>query len=407
MRYILRIVNAILDTCLAWFTPLWRRRAHETLSAITRYVRHYRPDIKSDKMAELNELQTGLKEALLFWRREDACRLAEQTQTVAGSLPGFRRNVLVELLESLFVITVVFLGVRTYFVQPFRIPTNSMWPSLNGIVVHEVDSIPALPKRVWDKLTLGSSYVDVKADGVKRIVDWKDKRKWLLFSVTKLKFDDGDVLEIPAASGTIIQYLRQQNKVINTTQGLLFLPYRPGETIMRARVDAGDMVLVNRMAYHFRRPRRGETFVFDTRGINTGSSSSHKEQSGGTHFIKRLTGLPGDTIGIDSPQLVVNGQPAAEPGIVRVAEGKPPYGPVGYVALDPLMNLGAYLCKGRSVTLSPGAPGKPWLKEYLALGDNTEHSLDSRYWGPVREFNVLGPAFMVLWPFTWHWGAID
>lgn len=48
-----------------------------------------------------------------------------------------------------------------------------------------------------------------------------------------------------------------------------FRDMKPGETLICARLDAGDMVIVNRMAYHFRKPERGETFVFDTRGINT------------------------------------------------------------------------------------------------------------------------------------------
>ena len=50
---------------------------------------------------------------------------------------------------------------------------------------------------------------------------------------------------------------------------------------------------------------------------------------------------------------------------------------------------------------------KPNLREYAALGDNTTNSLDSRYWGPVRQFNVVGPAAFTLWPFSSHWGLIE
>lgn len=51
---------------------------------------------------------------------------------------------------------------------------------------------------------------------------------------------------------------------------------------------------------------------------------------------------------------------------------------------------------------------RPYLREYVALGDNStrENSFDSRYWGPVHQYNIVGPASFCLWPFTSHWGLI-
>lgn len=406
MRYLLQFLNTIADLPLAWFTPLWRRRGHEAATLLTRYINHYRPSLPEERRAELRATKDALKEALIYWRKDEVRQLTQRIHTQYAELPGFRRHWVVEFVESFFVIAVVFLGLRTYFVQPFRIPTNSMWPSLNGIVIHPVEEIPSLPKRVWDTITLGSSYVDVTADKAKQIVRISQDRQFLLFTITKLHFDDNSSVTIPAAAGAVTDYLRRQGKLTTLGGRRMYLPYKPGETIIRARVDAGDMVLVNRMSYHFRRPRRGETFVFDTRGLNA-TNSQLQDQSEGTHYIKRLVGLPGDKINIATPYLLINGDVAKEPGIARVAARQAPYNDTGYVALDPRLTPTAYLTRGQKVQLSTSVPSKPWLREYMAMGDNTLNSLDSRYWGPVHQFNVLGPASFTLWPFTWHWGAID
>ncbi len=409
MGTIIRIINGIADTCFAWFTPLWRRQAHEARALVLRYIRQYGPEVPEERAEEMREMYEKLGEALLWWKKEDAAAGVKEVEERYGQLPGFHRGLVVEFVESIFVITVVFLGIRTYFVQPFRIPTNSMWPSLNGIVVHPVKDIPGFGKQVWDAITLGSSYVDITADREKSIHSIRDERYLLLFTRTILSFDEEgrDTVTIPAASGTVIEYLRAQGKRVDTPQGVVYLPYKAGETIMKARVDAGDMVLVNRMAYHFRQPRRGETFVFDTRGINTGGTANLREQSHGTHYIKRLCALPGDTVSIEQPNLIVNGHIAQEPGIARVSTCQPPHNPYGYMALESQHAPIAFLLRGESVRLSSSVPELPNLREYLALGDNTTSSLDSRYWGPVHQYNILGPAAFTLWPFTIHWGLID
>ncbi|QHV56231.1 S26 family signal peptidase [Akkermansia muciniphila] len=72
-----------------------------------------------------------------------------------------------------------------------------------------------------------------------------------------------------------------------------------------------------------------------------------------------------------------------------------------------LLDGRAYITEGGTVHLSNDSK-RPYLREYVALGDNStrENSFDSRYWGPVRQYNIVGPASFCLWPFTSHWGLI-
>ncbi len=418
MRCLRSFLLSVLDSCFTWFLPAWRRQGNEVVSALNRYINHFRPAIPAEKLEELTALRERLRDALLGWQKEEVQKLVELAGTKGESLHGFKRNALAELVESFFVIMVVFMGIRTYYAQPFRIPTGSMQPSLNGIIVHPIDELPAAPKRWWDALTLGSSYMDETAPQDMVLTGIKDETYLLLFTQTRLTFrglEDGSTIEltIPAASGTVLEYLKANGKLnmTATSRRAGFASYRKGETIMRGRADAGDMVIVNRMSYHFRHPKRGETFVFDTRGIRTKASGSlmMDDQSGGTHYIKRLCGIPGDTLELSTPQLLVNGKPAEEETIARVAGGQAPFNAEGYQGLPAAsLHLGrpAYLTLGTRHQLRNDTT-TPNLREYVALGDNTTNSLDSRYWGPVRQFNIVGPAAFTLWPFSAHWGSIE
>ncbi len=415
MRCLRSLLLTFLDSCLTWFTPSWRRRGNETAGALSRYINYFRPEIPAEKLEELTELHKRLKTALDEWNGSETLKLVETIATKGESLRGFKRSALAEVVESFFVIMVVFMGIRTYYAQPFRIPTGSMQPSLNGIIVHLVDELPAAPVRWWHALTLGSSYIDETAPQDMVLKGIKDETYWLLFTQTRLTFrglEDGSTIEltIPAASGTVLEYLRAQGK-LDANRGLSLGVFQRGETVMRGRADAGDMVIVNRMSYHFRQPKRGETFVFDTRGIRTKASGGlmMEDQTGGTHYIKRLCGLPGDKLEVRTPKILIDDKPAQEPTIMRVAEGKSPFNAEGYQALPyASSHLGrpAFLSEGVARVLRSD-DATPNLREYVALGDNTTNSLDSRYWGPVRQFNIIGPAAFTLWPFTSHWGSIE
>jgi len=119
----------------------------------------------------------------------------------------------------------------------------------------------------------------------------------------------------------------------------------------------------------------------------------------GMHYIKRLVGLPGETISIAPPNVRVDGVEVHEPrSIERIASRSPGY--AGYTLADPRSPESCVL-RSPSDTFTLGDA------EYLALGDNTLNSKDSRYWGGAPQQNLVGPAAFVYWPLlTKRWGPI-
>ena len=166
-----------------------------------------------------------------------------------------------------------------------------------------------------------------------------------------------------------------------------------GQLLWSGVVTEGDFVFVNRWAWNFRLPRRGEVMVFSTSNI--------RGLMQGTHFIKRMCGLPNETLSIHPPELWIDGKAVYEPhAIARVARRE---------QLAPwALPYAGYRVAPEGILRSPDDSIKLAADEYFAMGDNTANSLDGRYWGPVPRRNLLGPGAMVYWPFTSkRWGRIE
>ena len=128
-----------------------------------------------------------------------------------------------------------------------------------------------------------------------------------------------------------------------------------------------DRVLANRFIYHLRDPRRGEIIVFDTP-----DAARIKCGAGGT-FVKRLIGLPGDTVE------------------VRLKQGE------GYVFINGRQLREPYIKPDRRPTEQFG-PVKVAPSNYFMMGDNRAQSCDSREWGTVPRGNLIGKVFATYWP---------
>ena len=163
--------------------------------------------------------------------------------------------------------------------------------------------------------------------------------------------------------------------------------YRKDEVIAGARIITGDQVIVNKMAYNFRAPKRGDVAVFDTRNIK------HNQVRKDTFYIKRMVGMPLERIQIREGRLVVNGDAVSEPMIFQQIANDPVY--QGGYGNDALLATA-------EDTIELGED------HYLMCGDNTASgmSLDGRFFGGVPREDFRGPAVFVYWPFREHWGLI-
>ncbi|MEA3213283.1 MAG: signal peptidase [Chthoniobacter sp.] len=334
----------------------------------------------------------------------DARAIEEQARELdklcAANLPPVRDAGMRENVEVFLVAIVIALGVRTYFLQPFTIPTGSMQPTLNGILgTATPEPPPNVLVRAFQLAALGRTWVNVVAERECTIVGVREFKSLLpfvertpflkfgFFSRTEIQTDRAGSYVVKQPSEAVSRYLLQP-------PGHL---YQAGEPIARGYIDTGDHVFVDKFSYHFRKPQRAEVFVFNTEHVPT--IENRRNPGGPSQFyIKRLGGLPGDQLRIAPPELFINGQPAQERRFRRVIDQKEP----GYHGYSNGPEGGARF----GILGDPEIPFTIPPKNYFALGDNSYHSSDSRDWGPVPEQNIMGHGVFVYWPFGAHWGLI-
>ena len=379
-----------------------RRKARKELDALAstaRSLRNMRCDILGE--ADLKELDAAIDEArsargAALDAMESA---AKRLDSIIGSL-GWRRNPLLENFEVLAVAIAVAMAFRCYFFQPFKIPTGSMQPTLYGISSVDCDA------GFWDRapfmyaawLVTGSTYREIVAERTGNVVllmNDNSKPGYAALSVAgKVGYVPSDVLrDLRDLSRLHLRAIPPGGETFARGYGPILGTVRAGDKVWSGRVVSGDHVFVNRLTWNFRRPRRGDVMVFSTKGI--------KGLPQGTHYIKRMTGLPGETISIDPPRLMVDGVEAAGPETIARICRREHYAPWApdyiYAGYQP---IGDQMADTDRALRTRDSKFKLAAGEYFAMGDNTVNSRDSRYWGAVPRSNLLGPGCMVYWPFT-------
>ena len=169
--------------------------------------------------------------------------------------------------------------------------------------------------------------------------------------------------------------------------------FHKGDPILCFEETTGDHLFVDRLTYNFRHPRRGEIIVFKTKGI---AGLVNQDQ----FYIKRLIGLPGDTVSIgDDRHVRIDG--------LRLDSGTPHFANV--YAFDPKKepedsHYSGHVLDSRSQLRTTDQSITVPSRSFVVFGDNTVNSLDSRYWGALSEQNVIGKSFFIYWPITDRFG---
>lgn len=424
----------------------------------------------------------------------EACRhcTAQLQRRLEKALPPRGRLAwLGERLEVLVVALGVAFGIRALFIQPFKIPTGSMQPTLYGIHFRAEDEPPSMNPvvRFLSYWNLSRSAVDIVAEADGDQLDWDtlqvsagsrpllpessfrlgnrtvtfpgppeqtramlhdfrtrrcqrgplalqagypllhytdyDGREQTVFArqdgqldwstlrqtrddrgrpVTTLRIGDDEYrFDLPAedVKATLIAYYLHP-------QGLGWR-FGAGEVVIRGYAESGDHLFVNRLGLLFHEPRRGDPMVF----LTTGLVSADGRPFGGSYYIKRLVGLPGDTLRIRDRRLYVRPRGETEfrlldgsvnPAFDRLASMRGGYRGYSHMSRNPQLGSTAgsavYLTDNDDEFEVPDG-------HYFMMGDNSENSWDSRWFGSVPRANLVGTPGFVWWPLSRRWGLPD
>jgi signal peptidase I len=191
-------------------------------------------------------------------------------------------------------------------------------------------------------------------------------------------------------------------------------PYRIPSGSMLPTLLIGDHLFVNKFVYGikipftdwrlpgWREPRRGDVVVFDVARDRFGGifPADQRPELPGDRFVKRIVAVPGDTVEVRGAELWINGERVAAEQTRETFEDE----------TGRALRVGRETLDGRThaVLDDPAVAGphrKPLTLEpgrYFLMGDNRDHSNDSRYWGTVRLADMKGPAFVLYWSWDWN-----
>lgn len=357
---------------------------------------------------ELSDYREKLLEARASGTPEAQEKLLKHYST-SLSMPFFPHHGRIGTnLEVLVVSIGVAFAIRSLFIGPFRIPTGSMQPTLFGIhyVALADEEIPrSRLAAVFDRLNHSRRYFRLvaPANGMalfKGIASEPSKplNPWSTLPYYDLAGQLTAKLLVPATADNAAKLLYDvyQRRAKEKNSESTALHFQKGETIAQGAMESGDSLFVNRLSLCFGDPVRGDIMVFSTRDL-----TYNDKPLAGDFYVKRLVGLPGDTLKIVDRTLYVRPQGEAEffplDGTVSKAFGRIHSMQNGYAGHS-VQPSGTYLKQdGEEYTVPE--------EMFFLMGDNTDNSLDCRFFGPISRQRLLGSPCLVWWPFSERFGV--
>jgi len=392
----------LIDLALLWFfcgnwilehtlpkKALLKRKLSEAAKALNTRIRRDNDLLSAEQVAKLKEFHQSLLTAKKEASLKDMEALMKKFQEL--ELPPFRHHgTIANNLEVLLVSIGVAFGIRSLFISPFRIPTGSMQPTLFGIhyVPLETEEISqGKLARIFDGLNYSRRYFTLTApeNGVIAEGEFHPLPAKPLFPKTAVTYlANGSVkhdLVVPADLGNTQKLLYDILVKRYATMGPKAFAYQKDEVIAQGAMESGDSLFVNRLSLCFAEPKRGDIMVFSTNGLTYNGRNLE-----GTFYVKRLVGLPGDTLKIHDRVLYV--KPQGETDFFPMdGSYSRPFERIqsrnnGYAGHSIQPN-GQYLRYDGDEFTVPA-------EMYFLMGDNTDNSLDCRFFGPIARERLVG-----------------
>lgn len=143
---------------------------------------------------------------------------------------------------------------------------------------------------------------------------------------------------------------------------LIMRPHKIKGASMMPNFPDSEYLLTEKVSYYLNDPARGDVVVFTPPVSET------------DEFIKRVIGVPGEKVMVKGGRVYINDKLLVEP----------------YLSNSVITSDGSFLTEGQEYTVPPG--------QFFVMGDNREHSSDSRFWGPITKKSISGRAWIIYWP---------